>query len=51
MFSTIEVDAESMEQAINLVEDSDDLPEGIYLDNSFLVNEEITRQINLKLLS
>lgn len=47
MHDFVEVKASSMQEAINIVESStDDLPDGIYLDGSFVINEEITREVN-----
>lgn len=52
MCAFIEVDAASMEQAIEIVEGEESaLPDGSYLDDSFVVNLEITRQYNQKLFS
>lgn len=52
MCAFIEVDAISMEKAIEIVENEEaNLPDGSYLDDSFVVNLEITRQCNQKLFS
>ena len=52
MFSFIEVEAASMEEAISIVENEDSsLPDGDYLDDSFQVNTEITAEINRSLFS
>jgi hypothetical protein len=50
MFSFIEVEAASMEEAISIVENEDSsLPDGDYLDDSFQVNTQITTEINRSL--
>lgn len=52
MFSFIEVEASSIEEAISIVENEDSsLPDGDYLDDSFQVNTEITAEINRSLFS
>ena len=52
MFSFIEVEAASMEEAISIVENEDgSLPDGDYLDDSFQVNTQITKDLNAKLFS
>lgn len=52
MFSFLEVEAASMEEAISIVENEDgSLPDGDYLDDSFQVNTQITKEINAKLFS
>lgn len=52
MFTTLEVEASSMEEAISIVENEDgSLPDGDYLDDSFQVNTQITKELNAKLFS
>lgn len=52
MFSFIEVEASSIEEAISIVENEDSsLPDGDYLDDSFQVNTQITAEINRSLFS
>ncbi len=52
MFSFLEVEASSIEEAISIVENEDSsLPDGDYLDDIFQVNTEITAEINRSLFS
>lgn len=47
MGDILEIEAESLEEAVKIAENMDDLPEGgEYIDCSFTVNEDIVREIN-----
>ena len=46
MHDFIEVDADSLQSAIQKAQEHDELPNGDYLDGSFEVNVEITRELN-----
>jgi hypothetical protein len=47
MHKYVEVDAETLTEAVNIVAGQPECPEGgEYLDRSFRVNEEITSEIN-----
>jgi hypothetical protein len=49
MTTDIVVEANSLAEAIRKAEDMDDLPDdGDYLDGSFEVNLEVTRELNKK---
>jgi hypothetical protein len=49
MWTDVDVEAESLDEAIRLVEAMPDLPKnGEYLDSSFKVNREITEENNLE---
>jgi hypothetical protein len=47
MYTDVDVEAESLDEAIRLVEAMPDLPkDGEYLNRSFKVNREITEELN-----
>ena len=47
MFGEMEIVADSLEEAIKIAEEEDDsLPEGNYLDGSFLVDEQMSIYLN-----
>jgi hypothetical protein len=41
------VEANSLEEAMAIAMDSDEMPEGYYVDGSFQINYEVTRMMNL----
>jgi hypothetical protein len=46
MTSEVEVEADSLNHAIEKLYDSNGLPKGYYLDDSFNVNKEDTKHLN-----
>lgn len=47
MYADVEVEAFSLEEAIKIVEDEWKLPDnGEYVDGSYEINEEVTKEIN-----